>query len=63
MPNQPRTKVADFKKWERPDGLPTWTMKEVESGTGLEGKPMYVALNGAVLECNLPTDAPFYGPT
>ena len=38
-------------------------MLEVEAGTGLEGKPMYSALNGVVMECLLPTDAPFYGPT
>jgi len=33
MDSQPRTKVADFEKWERPADLPTWTMKEVEAGT------------------------------
>jgi hypothetical protein len=38
-------------------------MTEVEAGTGLDGKPMYCALNGAVLECLLPKDAQFYGPT
>lgn len=63
MDSQPRTKVADFEKWERPADLPTWTMKEVEAGTGGDGQPMYSALNGVVVECLLPKDAPFYGPT
>lgn len=38
-------------------------MAEVEAGTGLDGKPFYSALNGAVLECLLKSDAKFYGPT
>lgn len=63
MPNQPRNAVADFKKWERPADVPTWTMKEVEAGTGLDGNPFYCACNGAVLECLMKSDNQFYGPT
>ena len=37
-------------KFEVPEGLPTWTFEDVQKGTGIEGAPFYMALNGKVLQ-------------
>ena len=50
LENQPRKRPEEFQKFDIPDGIPTWTMQEVKKGDGNDGRPMYVALNGKVME-------------
>jgi cation transport regulator ChaC len=46
----PRRKAPEFRAYPLPEGLPTWTIEQVREGSGEEGKPLYFALNGKVLE-------------
>ena len=35
-------------KFEVPEGLPTMSLEELRAGNGLDGKPLYFAINGKV---------------
>ena len=49
IPFIPRTKPEEFRKFNVPSDIPTWTMKEVTTGDGEEGNPIYLTMNGKVL--------------
>lgn len=50
LENRPRKKPSDYFQFQIPVGLTTWTMDQVAEGTGLDGKPLYFAVNGKVVE-------------
>lgn len=47
---QPRPKPQEFLKFDRPEGLPTFTYEELAKGDGENGNPLLVAMNGLVRE-------------
>lgn len=49
-PKIPRKLPSEYRKLDISGDLPLWTMEEVAQGTGLDGKPLYVAVNGKVVE-------------
>ena len=49
IPFTPRAKPEEFRKFNVPSDLPIWTMKEVTTGDGEEGNPIYLTMNGKVL--------------
>ena len=62
LEKQPRRNPEDFLKLDVPEGLPTWTMEDVAKGDHEDGRPMYTALNGKVIEYKFPDPLPAMYP-
>jgi hypothetical protein len=50
MENQPRKKPEDFKQISDPptQGMPTFTLEDLNNADGQNGAPMYFGINGKV---------------
>lgn len=60
QPFSPRKLFHEFLRYEVPSNLPTWGLEELARGDGQEGRPIYVALNGKVIEFLGPREGPMY---
>jgi hypothetical protein len=49
-PKIPRKLPSEYRSLDIPAGLSCWTMEQVAEGIGVDGKPLYMALNGKVIE-------------
>ncbi|KDO33788.1 hypothetical protein SPRG_01667 [Saprolegnia parasitica CBS 223.65] len=50
VPFVPRKTPSEFVSVPVPDGVPTFTQEELRAGTGVDGRPLYVSINGKVRE-------------
>jgi hypothetical protein len=55
----PRKQPAEFAAYAIPEDTLTWTDAELVAGNGVDGAPIYMALNGKVLEWLGPPEHPF----